>query len=59
MQWLKSFLDTFYNIEKLRGTLVSDQAWQANWNIVVAASATATVAPIPTWATDFRFWPRW
>src|SRR6202011_5306698 len=24
--WMKGFLDTFYNIEKFRGTLVSDQA---------------------------------
>jgi pimeloyl-ACP methyl ester carboxylesterase len=52
--WMKGFLDNFYNAETLRGTLVSDQAWQASWNIAVAASATATVAPIPTWATDFR-----
>jgi len=29
---MKGFLDTFYNIDTLRGTLVSDQAWQASWN---------------------------
>ena len=52
--WMKGFLDTFYNIDKLRGTLVSDQAYQASWNIAVTASATAAVACIPTWETDFR-----
>jgi non-heme chloroperoxidase len=52
--WMKGFLDNFYNIEKLRGTLVSDQAYQANWNLAVTASATAAVACIPTWQTDFR-----
>src|SRR6201984_1927438 len=52
--WMKGFLDTFYNIDTLRGTLVSDQAWQASWNLAVTASATAAVACIPTWATDFR-----
>ena len=52
--WMKGFLDTFYNIETLRGTLISDQAYQASWNIAVAASATAAVACIATWATDFR-----
>jgi non-heme chloroperoxidase len=52
--WMKGFLDTFYNIDTLRGTLVSDQAYQASWNIAVTASATAAVACIPTWATDFR-----
>jgi non-heme chloroperoxidase len=52
--WMKGFLDTFYNIGTLRGTLVSDQAWQASWNLAVTASATAAVACIGTWATDFR-----
>jgi len=52
--WMKGFLDTFYNIDTLRGTLVSDQAWQASWNVAVTASATAAVACIGTWTTDFR-----
>jgi non-heme chloroperoxidase len=52
--WMKGFLDTFYNIDTLRGTLVSDQAYQASWNLAVTASATAAVACISTWATDFR-----
>jgi non-heme chloroperoxidase len=51
---MKGFLDTFYNIDTLRGTLVSDQAWQASWNLAVTASATAAVACIGTWTTDFR-----
>jgi non-heme chloroperoxidase len=38
----------------LGGTLVSDQAFQASWNIAATASATAAVACIPTWETDFR-----
>jgi non-heme chloroperoxidase len=52
--WMKGFLDTFYNTGTLRGTLVSDQAWQASWNLAVTASATAAVACIGTWTTDFR-----
>ena len=52
--WMKGFLDNFYNADTLRGTLVSDQAYQASWNIAAGASATAAVACIPTWATDFR-----
>jgi non-heme chloroperoxidase len=52
--WMKGFLDNFYNIDDLRGTLVSDQAYQASWNIAAAASATAAVDCIPTWETDFR-----
>jgi non-heme chloroperoxidase len=52
--WMKDFLDAFYDIDKLRGTRVSDQAWQASWNLAVTASATAAVACIPAWTTDFR-----
>ena len=52
--WMKYALDNVYNIDKLRGTLVSDQAYQASWNLAVSASATAAVACLPTWETDFR-----
>jgi non-heme chloroperoxidase len=52
--WMKGFLDTFYNVDTLRGTLISDQAWQASWNLAVTASAAAAVACIATWTTDFR-----
>lgn len=52
--WMRSFLDNFYNMDLLRGTLVSDEAYRASWNIAVEASATAAVECIPTWETDFR-----
>jgi non-heme chloroperoxidase len=52
--WMKGFLENFYNIDTLRGTLISDQAFQASWNLAVTASATAAVACIGTWTTDFR-----
>jgi non-heme chloroperoxidase len=52
--WMKGFLDNFYNVDTLRGTLISDQAYQASWNLAVSASATAAVVCIPTWGTDFR-----
>ena len=52
--WMKGFLDNFYNLDVLGGTLVSDQAYQASWKIAAAASAIAAVACIPTWETDFR-----
>jgi non-heme chloroperoxidase len=52
--WMKGFLDNFYNFEALRGDLVSDEAYRASWNLAVTASATAAVACIQTWATDFR-----
>ena len=52
--WMKGFLDNFYNYDALGGTLVSEQAFQASFNLAVSASAAATVACISTWLTDFR-----
>jgi non-heme chloroperoxidase len=52
--WMKGFLDNFFNIDKFGGNKVSDQAYQANWNIAASASATAAVACVATWETDFR-----
>ena len=52
--YFKGFFDNFYNVDKFRGTRISDQAWQASFNIAVGASAYASVACIPTWLTDFR-----
>ena len=52
--WMKSFLDNFYNADVLLGTLVSDQAYQASWNVAIGSSATAAVACVQAWATDFR-----
>jgi non-heme chloroperoxidase len=33
---------------------VSEQAVQASWNIAACASATASLACVPTWHEDFR-----
>ena len=52
--WMKGFLDSFYNYDKLRGSLVSEQAYQTSWNVASTASATAAVDCIYTWETDFR-----
>jgi len=52
--WMKGFVDNFYNIDKFRGTLVSDEAYQASLSQALSASAIAAVACISTWETDFR-----
>lgn len=48
------FFKNFYNTDKLLGTRVSDQVVQASWNIAAGASATASLACVPTWHEDFR-----
>ena len=52
--YFKAFLDDFYNVDVLGGTRISDQAWQASFNVAVAASPYAADACVPTWLTDFR-----
>jgi non-heme chloroperoxidase len=48
------FFKNFYNTDLLLGTRVSEQAVQASWNVAAGASATASLACVPTWHEDFR-----
>ncbi len=48
------FFKNFYNTDLLLGKRVSDQAVQASWNLAAGASATASLACVSTWYTDFR-----
>src|SRR6202043_1635902 len=48
------FFKNFYNTDLLLGKRVSEQAVQASWNIACSASATASLACVPTWHEDFR-----
>jgi non-heme chloroperoxidase len=52
--YFKDFFDNFYNVDKLGGTRISDQAWQASFNVAAGASPYATFACVETWLTDFR-----
>jgi non-heme chloroperoxidase len=52
--YFKDFLDNFYNVDKLGGTRISDQAWQASFNVAAGSSPYATYACVDTWLTDFR-----
>jgi non-heme chloroperoxidase len=48
------FFKNFYNTDLLLGKRVSEQAVQASWNMAAGASATASLACVPTWYEDFR-----
>ena len=52
--FFKSFLDNFYNVDVLAPDRISDQAWQASFNVAVGSSPHATYACVDTWLTDFR-----
>lgn len=48
------FFKDFYNTDVYLGKRVSEQAVQASWNVAAIASATASLACVPTWYEDFR-----
>jgi len=48
------FFKNFYNTDLLLGKRVSEQVVQASWNVAAGASATASLACVPTWHEDFR-----
>jgi non-heme chloroperoxidase len=52
--YFESFLNNFYNVDKLGGTRISDRAWQASFIVACGASPLATYACVDTWLTDFR-----
>jgi len=48
------FFKNFYNADVLMGKGISEHAMQASWNVAANASATASLACVPTWHEDFR-----
>jgi non-heme chloroperoxidase len=52
--YFKDFLDNFYNVDKLAPDRISEQAWQASFNVAAASSPHASYACVDTWLTDFR-----
>jgi non-heme chloroperoxidase len=52
--FFKDFLDNFNNVDVLAPERISDQAWQAMFNVAVGSSPYASYACVDTWLTDFR-----
>jgi non-heme chloroperoxidase len=52
--WFKQFFDDFYNVDKLAPDRISDQAWQASFNVACMGSAYSSYACVDNWLTDFR-----
>jgi pimeloyl-ACP methyl ester carboxylesterase len=48
------FFKNFYNADVFLGKRISEQAMRASWNVAASASATASLACVPTWYEDFR-----
>ena len=52
--YFKDFFDNFYNTDVLGGSRISEQAWQASFNVAAGASPHASYACVDSWLTDFR-----
>jgi non-heme chloroperoxidase len=52
--YFKDFFDNFYNVDKLAPKRISEQAWQASFNVAAGSSPCASYACVDTWLTDFR-----
>jgi non-heme chloroperoxidase len=52
--YFKDFLDNFYNVDTLMPERITEQAWQASFNVAAGSSPYATYACVNTWLTDFR-----
>src|SRR5450432_4549709 len=52
--FFSGFFQNFYNTDQFLGKRVSEQAIQASWNVAAGASATASLACVAAWHTDFR-----
>jgi non-heme chloroperoxidase len=48
------FFKNFFNTDVFLGKRISEEAVQASWNVAASASATASLACVPTWHEDFR-----
>jgi non-heme chloroperoxidase len=48
------FFKNFFNTDVFLGKRISEQALQGSWNVAASASATASLACVPTWYEDFR-----
>lgn len=48
------FFKNFFNTDVFLGKRISQEAVQASWNVAAGASATASLACVPTWYEDFR-----
>jgi len=52
--FLDEFYGNFYNLDKLRGTRVSDALVRWSWNVAAGASPKGTLDVVDSWLTDFR-----
>ena len=54
LAFLSAFFTNFYNVDVLKGKLISEEVVRQSWNIASLASPTGTLDCVSAWLTDFR-----
>lgn len=54
LAFLAMFISEFYNVDKFRGSKVSDEVVQNSWNVASQASPIGSLECVNAWLTDFR-----
>lgn len=54
LAFLTEFFSNFYNLDKLKGKLVSEELVRHSWNIASGASPQGTLDCVSAWLEDFR-----
>lgn len=52
--YFRDFLDNFYNVDKLAPTRISQDAWNASFQVAAGSSPYATYHCVDAWLEDFR-----
>ena len=52
--YFKQFFDNFYNVDKLMPERITEQAWQASFNVACMGSEISSLVCVDNWQTDFR-----
>ena len=52
--WIKQFFDLFFNVKDTMGNRLSQEAWNAHWNMGITASPIGSYECVDSWLTDFR-----
>ncbi|SNS58495.1 non-heme chloroperoxidase [Asanoa hainanensis] len=52
--WIKQFFDLFFNVKDTMGKQLSQEAWNAHFNVGITASPIGTYDCVDSWLTDFR-----
>ena len=54
LAFLAKFFENFYNLDLLKGKLISEEVVRMSWNIAAGASPKGTLDCVSAWLTDFR-----